>query len=196
MSKTEEQKRRDRERQRAKYALEHHIGEKRTCVICGSEFVAKSEKTLVCSKDCSRILSRRRTGLCNGYLLKKVCPVCGESFETYKSRQLTCSKECSVKKREQDRNHRNTSFGARCKYFGAVFDSKVTASLVIERDQAVCQICGKQCNKEDKRWGNFGPDYPTVDHIVPLSKGGAHAWSNVQCVCAMCNSKKGAALDG
>jgi len=191
MGKTEEQKRRDRERHRIKYALEHHIGEKRICVICGAEFAAKSEKTLTCSKDCSRILSRRRTGFCNGYLMKKVCSVCGETFETYKGRQSTCSKECSERKRNQDRNHRNTSFSSRCKHFNVPFDPNVTASLVISRDQAVCQICGKQCNVADKRWGNFGPDYPTIDHIVPLSRGGAHVWDNVQCVCAMCNCVKG-----
>ena len=41
-----------------------------------------------------------------------------------------------------------------------------------------------------KEWGSFGPTYPTLDHIIPLAKGGTHTWNNVQCACAMCNSEK------
>ena len=32
--------------------------------------------------------------------------------------------------------------------------------------------------------------YPTVDHIVPLSKGGTHTWNNVQLAHMACNSGK------
>lgn len=194
--KTEEQKQRDRERQREKYAREHHIGEKRICVICGNEFMSKSEKRRTCSKQCSHILSRRETGFCNGYLITKVCVVCGKEFKTYKSRQVTCSTECSCARQEFRHNHRNTSFGARCRHYGVQFDATVRADLVIKRDNCVCQICGKKCDPDDKRWGNFGPDYPTIDHILPLAKGGTHTWDNVQCACGMCNTKKGDLLYG
>lgn len=103
--KTEEQKRRYRERQREKYAREHHIGEKRICVICGSEFISKSEKGQTCSKQCSRILSRRKTGFCNSYLITKTCIVCGGTFETYRIRQITCSKECSDARNKERRKY-------------------------------------------------------------------------------------------
>lgn len=194
--KTEEQKQRDRERQREKYAREHHIGEKRICVICGNEFMSKSEKRRTCSKQCSHILSRRETGFCNGHLITKACVVCGKEFKTYKSRQVTCSTECSCARQEFRHNHRNTSFGARCRHYGVQFDATVRADLVIKRDNCVCQICGKKCDPDDKRWGNFGPDYPTIDHILPLAKGGTHTWDNVQCACGMCNTKKGDLLYG
>lgn len=188
MSRTEEQKKTDRDRKREKYAREHGIGEHRICVVCGSEFVAKSAKTQTCSKQCGRILCRRKTGFCNGYVITKTCSVCGKTFETYKSRQTTCSTECAKEKRTLDRRYR--SFNARCQKYGVHYDSNVKAKLVIERDECTCQICGKRCDFMDKRWGNFGPDYPTVDHIVPLSKGGTHTWDNVQCACALCNSEK------
>jgi 5-methylcytosine-specific restriction endonuclease McrA len=40
------------------------------------------------------------------------------------------------------------------------------------------------------------PDNLTADHIVPLSKGGVNAEWNLQPLCHMCNSLKGASLTG
>lgn len=34
-------------------------------------------------------------------------------------------------------------------------------------------------------------DNLTVDHVIPLSKGGINAPSNLQCLCWTCNNKKG-----
>lgn len=31
----------------------------------------------------------------------------------------------------------------------------------------------------------------TIDHVVPLSKGGKHEWTNVVTACSTCNNKKG-----
>ena len=67
------------------------------------------------------------------------------------------------------------------------------------RDNGVCWICGKLCDYNDKeyrvsekghRYLATGPNYPSVDHVIPLSKGGAHTWNNVKLAHKRCNSKK------
>ncbi|OQW46102.1 MAG: hypothetical protein A4S09_16845 [Proteobacteria bacterium SG_bin7] len=31
----------------------------------------------------------------------------------------------------------------------------------------------------------------TIDHVVPISKGGRHEWDNVVAACGQCNNRKG-----
>ncbi len=45
------------------------------------------------------------------------------------------------------------------------------------RDGGRCQYCGDKGS--------------TIDHVVPRSRGGAHAWDNVVLACLPCNSRKG-----
>lgn len=48
----------------------------------------------------------------------------------------------------------------------------------------MCNICGK------------ADVALTIDHIIPLSKGGTHTVENVQPLCVNCNCKKGTNLWG
>lgn len=36
---------------------------------------------------------------------------------------------------------------------------------------------------------------PTLEHLTPLSRGGAHHWENVAASCSRCNGLKGAMTD-
>ena len=47
------------------------------------------------------------------------------------------------------------------------------------------------CDLNDHSWSKYsGPMYPSIDHIIPMSKGGGHIWSNVQVAHIICNSIK------
>jgi 5-methylcytosine-specific restriction endonuclease McrA len=59
---------------------------------------------------------------------------------------------------------------------------------VFERDRWRCQLCG--CSTPERLRGQMVDHAPELDHIVPLARGGAHTWSNVQCACRRCNGEK------
>lgn len=75
--------------------------------------------------------------------------------------------------------------------YGAECDPSITLDKVMQRDGGICQICGKPVDKNDRQPGRVGNMYPTIDHIVPISRGGAHTWDNVQLSHMICNSIKG-----
>lgn len=76
----------------------------------------------------------------------------------------------------------------RAKKYGVLFErfSKVD---VFDRDGYVCGICDDPVDRSLKY-----PDPMSVslDHVVPLSRGGGHLFENSQCSHLICNIRKGA----
>lgn len=62
------------------------------------------------------------------------------------------------------------------------FVEHVDPLVVLERDDGVCGICGKDVD----------PLAYHVDHIVALAKGGDHSYANSQTAHPRCNQRKGA----
>jgi 5-methylcytosine-specific restriction endonuclease McrA len=52
----------------------------------------------------------------------------------------------------------------------------LTRRAVFARDAWTCQYCGGGAEN--------------VDHVIPRSRGGEHAWENVVAACRRCNSRK------
>lgn len=69
----------------------------------------------------------------------------------------------------------------------AVAYETVRPHEVFARDGYRCGLCGKRCNSTA---AVPHPRAPTLDHIIPLSKGGEHTMRNVQCACFKCNTAK------
>lgn len=61
----------------------------------------------------------------------------------------------------------------------------IDMAVLYERDGGICQICKLPVERMKA----------TVDHIIPISQGGLHEYSNVQIAHGPCNSGKGARLD-
>ena len=67
------------------------------------------------------------------------------------------------------------------------FVEPVDAARVFELDGWRCYLCGERVLT------SVPPNhalYPTLDHVVPLSKGGTHERSNVRCAHRSCNGGK------
>lgn len=80
----------------------------------------------------------------------------------------------------------------RCHRYGITeFDKSINLAAVIKKFNGICQICGKPIDKKDITKGHIGKNYPTIDHIKPISKGGTHTWDNIQLAHMSCNSGKG-----
>lgn len=66
---------------------------------------------------------------------------------------------------------------------------RFTLDEVIARDGPVCGICGGRVDLR-LRWPD--PYSKSLDHVLPVSRGGPHMLSNAQLAHVRCNSRKGA----
>ncbi|HLA90231.1 MAG TPA: HNH endonuclease [Gemmatimonadaceae bacterium] len=64
------------------------------------------------------------------------------------------------------------------------FRRQVTNTFLFARDRYSCQYCGRAAAELRPR------ESLTRDHVVPLSRGGTNAWTNVVTACSICNTKK------
>ena len=68
------------------------------------------------------------------------------------------------------------------------FIEKVEPMKVFERDNWICKLCNHPVSKlMDKRL----VDIASLDHIIPISKGGEHSYANTQLAHVSCNIRKG-----
>ena len=58
----------------------------------------------------------------------------------------------------------------------------VSRDEIAERDNHLCHICGGWVSAHDM----------TLDHVVPLVRGGVHTKDNIKLAHKVCNSRKGA----
>jgi 5-methylcytosine-specific restriction endonuclease McrA len=65
------------------------------------------------------------------------------------------------------------------------FRRQVTNTFLFARDRYSCQFCGRSQALLRHR------ECLTRDHLVPLSRGGTNAWTNVVTACSTCNARKG-----
>lgn len=119
-----------------------------------------------------------------------ICPVCG----AITTRQIYCSDKCLSKA-----DHKSHEYKRRARIKGAKVDNNITVFGLFMRDNGICAICGERCDSSDftMRGDVFiaGNRYPTIDHIIPLSKGGSHSWDNIQLAHKVCNTRKGNKID-
>jgi 5-methylcytosine-specific restriction endonuclease McrA len=63
-----------------------------------------------------------------------------------------------------------------------------TIGKLIERDGLNCCWCGKRC---DENASDTNDSYPTIEHLIPRSKGGHTTMDNCKIACRKCNNARG-----
>lgn len=115
----------------------------------------------------------------------KNCAECGKTFfdESKHNQKRYCSSACYNRAYNRRKD-------AKCRGYKA----KGTLTKLYGRDSGRCYICGCSCDFEDYQIieGAFvvGKTYPTVEHVIPICRGGDDSWENVRLACHRCNTAK------
>lgn len=120
------------------------------------------------------------------------CPHCRGRFLSTQPKQVQCGKPRCAKKQGQAAGnkwgkHLNSRGRKMTRITGADYEP-IQRQRILERDGFICGICG---SATDPQAVPSTPRYPSIDHVVPLSRGGNHTYENVQCACFECNWMKG-----
>lgn len=103
----------------------------------------------------------------------KKCKYCGKEITTPYKHKTNCD-ECNARRDKHSRK---------------------SIQKLYKRDKGICYICGGKCDFEDYIVSNntiiCGNYYPSIDHVIPLSKGGTDDWSNLKLAHRICNTIKG-----
>ena len=117
------------------------------------------------------------------------CAICEKPYVT-RYTKTTCSDTCARIKYVDDRRESEHKRRARKT---AAFVAPVNRQQVYKRDGYRCHICGGKA-KMDAVVPH--PKAPTLDHVIPLARGGTHEPLNCRLAHFMCNALKGDRLAG
>jgi 5-methylcytosine-specific restriction endonuclease McrA len=169
------------------------------CGRCGSELpvnTGRGRPRMYCSSCADEIRKSKRyvTALRKTV---RTCEACGRQYNPYREVQRYCSTDCSqpivlAKQRAKfgivGKRGRPSyrSWKRRAIRFGVEVEN-VNRWKVFERDGWKCGVCGEMVDKSIA-WPD--PFSASLDHIIPMSKGGGHVFDNVQCAHLRCNILK------
>ena len=116
----------------------------------------------------------------------KICITCDNK---YIGTTMFCSDKCKRKY-----NNRYKELRIRKLKLNGNVQLDISLEKLVNRDNNVCHICGQACDGNDYITDNnnfvVGKTYPSIDHVVPVSKGGTHTWDNVKLAHFYCNTIK------
>lgn len=132
---------------------------------------------------------------------QRSCAQCGVKFIAPTAKSTYCTKRCAYagKRRSRRDSNPDTYYASRrardSKRRALKRTTQVEAILpreVFERDGYICHLCGEPTNRlAGNAFKRQDPKAPELEHIVSLTDGGTHTWSNVACACRACNAAKG-----
>lgn len=154
------------------------------CDSCNTEFWTAFEQQRFCSDSCR--LTKTAATQSRVYFHK--CNDCQTQFAT--SRHLsgvsaTAIRRCKVCQLERRRMRDRKKTLVRQK---AISNPRISVLLIAKRDSYLCHLCNQIVDMDIERTDKMGA---TIDHILPLSKGGLDTMENVALAHWICNIRKG-----
>lgn len=159
------------------------------CHYCGAKCGKK-----YCNGTC-RARSERGTPLLSP------CKICGTGFKSV-NKNVCCSAACLAElmrvnarnwyakaclRPEHVKKVRDNEYKRKARKVNA-FVEEVDLQVIYKRDKGICWLCEKPVDITLK-WPDLG--FSTLDHVVPLAKGGLHCYGNIKLAHLSCNCKKG-----
>lgn len=171
------------------------------CPVCVEIRKEQEQKEREISKD-KRTVEIKGKSRIDKYLRRREetgkCEWCGALFRRAKGfgnvQRIYCSEICfNDMKKEQKKKYRKDERLKKC----GRRQWNISLKRLYARDKGICWLCGKPTDMNDFRkdvHGNVicGESYPSIDHVVPVSRGGDHTWDNIRLAHRGCNSKRGA----
>ena len=157
------------------------------CVVCSGEFLTKTVSKY-CSEVCrSSVKYKSRQPLGE---VESVCSHCGVVFKGRKNKSY-CSGLCRRRAGKRRSMKKSSGHRERCQIYHRRYQP-INPIKIFERDNWICMICFAPIDRD-----TVAPDplAASLDHRIPLSKGGHHEWNNVRCAHFGCNSIKSDKLD-
>lgn len=149
------------------------------CLSCNKGF----DQTSVIQRFCSEQCRNRASGSFKTTPVRRSinCKRCGKLFDDHNGRAKYCSRTCR-------RAGTHSDYRTRARRWNVEYDDSVTIAALIARFGRYCAECNELILGEHSSKAN--QDGPSIDHIVPMSAGGGHVWSNVELVHLRCNVKR------
>jgi len=175
-------------------------GGTKNCVTCGKEFPG-NRKQSCCSIECRKELILRygreyQTELRATRPKAPIetypasCQFCSTQFAATRRKFRYCSTECFLAHRSRGDDPNSVR---RKERLNAARVERFSKWSVFERDGLICGICSEPIDRD----ATFpDPLSASLDHIVPLSKGGEHSRANTRATHLRCNCRKSYKLTG
>ena len=167
----------------------------KSCEVCGNSFVTGRKATVACSAECQRERIRiyqKTKYLDNRKLLPEtkeiVCKWCGDILVVPYS--LTGGRKFHDECKKQATRAKNRKKSV--KRQGAKTQQTIVHEVIAERDNYICHLCNEPVDMSLPRRSHYGA---TLDHVIPIAKGGLDSEDNVKLAHWICNVRKSDKLE-
>ncbi|WP_425411627.1 HNH endonuclease [Lacticigenium naphthae] len=101
---------------------------------------------------------------------------------------MYCSNKCMHKYNHARKTLRRRKWAER----NGQVEWDITVDKLVKLYDNTCYLCSEECDSQDYEQRDYrtfiaGSNYPSIEHVIPLSKGGTHTWDNVRLAHIHCN---------